>query len=106
MRALVLSSRLWELTDDDGQIRKGIKISYVDPEGEDDPNGEGLPPMSLSGPATMGESLRSVPGVYDLDLRMRPGKNNRPVISLAGATLVEGVDIAKIVKSAKPTGRG
>ena len=107
MKVLVLSARDWEMADDDGEIRRGVKFSYVDPLEEATGSGaEGVPPMAISGPATLKPKVKEVPGVYELEFRQRPGKNNRPVLTLVDATFVKGVNIAEIVnRSTSPTGR-
>lgn len=98
MKALVLGSRTWEMTDKEtGEIRSGVKLTYIDPVAEEAGDVRGFHPMALSGPGSMASEVKDIPGIYELDIRMRPGQANRPTLSLVGCSFVQSVNIAEIV---------
>jgi len=66
------------------------------------PQGEGASIPSAPSPAPSSLPTAApgrVPGVFQLQWAMRPGKGGRPVSVLVGAEFVKPVDIAKITES-------
>lgn len=99
-KVLVLSVRRFNFTSEkSGELIRGITVEYIDPGSELVGAGDrrGLPAFSIGGDLSLDGSFTAVPGVYEIDLRMRPGLKGRPTLQLSGATLVKGVKSAEIL---------
>lgn len=85
MNAIVISARQFAFKDDQGRNVEGVTLTYADPAEEATGGRKGLTLMNATAPAVVWDSVQQVPGYYDLDFRMRPGKGGRPVVQLVGA---------------------
>lgn len=112
-RVVVLSVRRYGFQNDEGELVEGCTVTFLDPSAAPDPTGTslGLPVMNINGSLaifdeferrTGVEPLASLPGVFDLDMAMRPGKRNRPTLSLVGVQFVAAVNFEKISKNTQP----
>lgn len=94
MKCLVFSARQYAFTDQDTNRQvSGVTIQYSDGYSTDDANQRGIFPLSVSAGSEIWNDLRHLPGVYELDFRQRPGKNNRAVLSLVGLKFVEPLSL-------------
>lgn len=64
-----------------GERLKGLKLQYITDYIEKSENAQGTPIMMATAPIEAREGLRAVPGVYEVDFRMRPGKDNKPTLT-------------------------
>ena len=89
MKCIVFSARQYAFNDEETKRRvEGVTIQYSDGLSLNEENQRGLFPLSVSAGLDIWHDLRQVPGVYELDFRQRPGKNNRAVLTLAGVKFV------------------
>lgn len=79
-----------------GEKVVGCKVSYLDEKvPSTNPNEKGYPTLEISCPYEMFDKFTVVPGKYDLNFTMKPGKNNKPVLELKDATYIHELDFAK-----------
>jgi len=99
MLAIVLGYRRYSFADDKtGELIEGFTLDYVDPFTHHlSEDRHGLPCFSISTRNAL--ALEAVPGVYELDIQMRPGKGNKPTMTLLSAEFRGNADFVKIVKS-------
>lgn len=99
-RYLVLHVRPYDFEDDGRRIR-GASVTYLDPETPASAEGErGRPPLTLSVDSDIERQISDVPAFYDLKFAQRRGKNGRPQLVLAGARLVQPVDLSGKARAA------
>jgi hypothetical protein len=95
MSFLVLEVRPYDFKDEaTGRQVAGTRITYLDPSSPAVHPALGFSPLTIGGDPGVESTFGVVPGVYDLDFRMRAGAKGRPVLSLASARLVRAVDIS------------
>jgi hypothetical protein len=98
---LLLSARRYQFADDKtGRAVEGVSLTYVTADVEHEPDRLGMAPLTISAPFELWPSLGALPGVYQLDLKQRPGKNGRPTLTCVGARFVSPVDLARGLASA------
>lgn len=90
-RVVILSARRYEFDDEKARRIEGTTVTYVADDPVDDAMVKGLAPLSISAPVAVFHQLQDVPGVYDIDLKMRPGKGGKATISLVGVQFVASV---------------
>lgn len=88
----VLGARLFDFTNDKLQRFTGVKVTYIDM-AEDTSTAKGYQPMVINGDAEMFPEFTQGAGIYDLDFRMRPDRQGKPVLSLYSAKLVQPLDL-------------
>lgn len=86
MRALVLGLRRYDFKDDDGQRVNGVSLHYVMPEASEEEDEYGHMPMKENLTPEMARQLSEVPAFYELEHKMRPGRNSKPTPTLTGIT--------------------
>lgn len=89
----VLGARLFDFTNDKQQRFTGVKVTYIDMS-EDTSIAKGYQPMTINGEAEMFPEFAQGAGIYDLDFRMRPDRQGKPVLSLYSARLVHPLDLS------------
>lgn len=89
-KVLILHAIEYDFNDDEGQRREGVKISYIQEGAENEEHRRGMPILQVSGGRELWAQLASVPGVYEMDWRQRPGRNNRPMTVLVGLRPLPG----------------
>ena len=97
MRCVILSARRYSFTDaaSDRDVN-GFIVDYVDPEppATSEPAKKGLYVLQVTTQKLeLWDKLTVLPGLYHVDFAMRPGKNNRPTLSLTDLEFVESVKI-------------
>ncbi len=90
---VVLGARLFDFTNDKAQRFHGIKVTYIDM-AENTPSARGYQPMTINGDAEMFPEFSQGAGLYDLDFRMRPDRQGKPVLTLHSAKLVHPMDLS------------
>ena len=93
---LVLSADRWRMTDDKtGEVREGVSLHYLTDYREETDNSVGFKPMKVgASDAAFAEIKRGgAPGLYDLALKSRPGKDGVPTFQIVGAKLINRLDL-------------
>ncbi len=90
-RVVILAARRYDFEDERKQRIEGITVTYLSGDQESEAAVKGCLPLSISAPPEVFHQLEAVPGVYDIDLRMRAGKGGRASISLVGVRFVDAV---------------
>lgn len=95
-RCLILSARQFSIVDEDKPQSapfEGVSISYLDLTSPVVPSGPasrslGVDVFNLSAPKEIWGDLATLPGVFDVDFGMRPGKGGRPSLQVRGLHFV------------------
>lgn len=77
MQAIVLGMREYDFTSDTGERVSGVAIHYITGEIKEDGT-RGYLPMRETITKGLSEEIREVPGLYEFEYEMRPGRNSRP----------------------------
>lgn len=94
---LVLNAKRYSFANDEGEKVEGTTLQYLDPEEvAQEVNRQGLEVMTISAPLDFFDQLHTLPGVYDLGFKQRPGKNGRPTLTVTSARFVDGVELAPV----------
>lgn len=93
---IVLSADQWSLTDKDtGEMRAGVSLYCVNDYRDPTEKSVGFKPMKLSGSDAAFSEIKKggAPGLYELSMRSKPGKDGVPTMQVIGAKLVKKLDI-------------
>jgi len=90
---VVLGARLFDFTNEKEQRFTGVKVTYIDM-ADDSSVTKGYQPMTINGEAESYPEFAQGAGVYDLDFRMRPDRQGKPVLTLYSARLVHPIDLS------------
>lgn len=94
---LVLNAKCYSFANDDGEKVEGTTLQYLDPgEVTDEQNRRGAEVMTISAPVDFFAQLPTLPGLYDLTFKQRPGKNGRPTLAVTSARYMTAVDLAGV----------
>lgn len=91
---LVLNAKRYSFKNDDGEQVEGTTLQYVEP-GElvQEENRRGAEVLTLTAPVDFFNQLATLPGLYDLGFRQRPGKNGRPTLTVTSARFLSGAEL-------------
>ncbi len=78
---LLLAARRYDF-ERDGRRVQGCELTYVQSHPDDAHGRVGHAPLKVQAPIAVWEQLVSVPGIYDLELRFRPGRDSKPEFSV------------------------
>jgi hypothetical protein len=92
-RCVVLSARRYSFRDDTGKQVDGVTIHYLTGDVENEPDRRGMEPLTITGPLDLFPTLQTVPGVYEMDFRQRPGPRGRPTLQVTGARFLTGAKV-------------
>ena len=95
--AVIFFASRYDFTDEKGSQRKGAKAKYFFPERAEGDNKEGIEYMESPMPFELLESLKhhGLPALFDIDFRMKPGRENKPEMSLVKAQFKKKVELFK-----------
>jgi hypothetical protein len=97
MKLILFSARPWSFKDDKtGQQRDGVTVQYSDGIAVNAGNEKGIFPMTFSASPEIWHQLTTLPAVYECDLKMRPGKDNKATLTLTGVKFVEALSLAAV----------
>lgn len=82
---ILLSARRYDFNDDKGASVKGVTLQYLTGDTENTDTGRGCSVFTITAPFDVWLALKTVPGVYDLDFKQRPGKGGRPTLQCVSA---------------------
>ena len=95
-RCLVLSADKWRMVDDKtGEAREGISVHYVTDYREESSNAVGFKAMKIPAVPEVFEAIKKggAPGLYDLEMRTRPGKEGQTTVMAVRAVLLRKVSL-------------
>lgn len=95
-RVLITGVRSYDFEDKDGRKIDGAKVSYLGEKSSVKQNETGFTPMQISVKKELLQELETIPGVYNLDFDMVPGKNNKPELAIVGFEFLKEVDIPSL----------
>lgn len=98
--AVIFFASRYDFTDEKGTQRKGAKAKYFFPEKAEGENKEGVEYMESPMPFELFEALKhyTLPGVFEIDFRMKPGRDNKPEMALVKAQFKKKVELFKDAK--------
>jgi hypothetical protein len=91
---LVLNAKRYSFKNDDGEQIEGTTLQYLEP-GElvAEVNRRGADVMTITAPVDFYDQLSTLPGVYDLGFKQRPGKNGRPTLTVTSARFLSAAEL-------------
>lgn len=98
MEVLLLSLKTYDFTNDKNERVQGAKISYVMTEKVQEDGLCGFPPIQTSINNETYKKISAVPGLYDFQFEMKPGKNNKAEMFLKDVNFVQEIDFTKCIK--------
>lgn len=92
---LVLNAKRYSFSNDDGEKVEGTTLQYLEP-GElvAEENRRGAEVLTITAPVDFFDQLSTLPGLYDLNFRQRPGKNGRPTLTVTSARFLSSSELA------------
>lgn len=91
---LVLNAKRYSFANDDGEKVEGTTLQYLEPaELVAEENRRGAEVMTITAPVEFYDQLPTLPGLYDLGFRQRPGKNGRPTLTVTSARFLAGAEL-------------
>lgn len=97
-KCIILGTKSYSFTNDDGQVVEGAKISYILENKSTKNNEKGFLPLQTTVKLETLDSVKVVPGLYDIAFGMVPGKNNKPQLDITGFTLIKEVNFDGLYK--------
>lgn len=95
-RTLVLSADKWRMTDEKtGEIREGVSVQYVTDYRDESASAVGYRPLKVQAIAEVFEAIKKggAPGLYDLDMRTRPGREGQTTVMAVRASHIRKVSL-------------
>jgi hypothetical protein len=99
-RCILLSARRYEFQDDKGKAVAGVTLTYLTDEVQTEGDTRGCQPLSVSAPLDVWPQLGTLPGVYDLDFKQRPGPKGKPTLTLVRLVQCGPLDMAGLYDDA------
>ena len=97
-KVIVTGYKTYSFTNDNGQVLEGVKVSYISSHKSKGQNENGYLPMQSSLNLEALEDFKDIPGLYDVNYQMVPGKGNKPTVVIGGFTFVKPVDLGNLFK--------
>jgi hypothetical protein len=98
MKVILLGAKVYDFDGAEGRI-VGTKLSYILPEPTPSEDGFiGNPPIQVTIQENITPELVELPGMYDFDFTMVPGRNNIPSMKLQSIKFINGIDFKKCQK--------
>lgn len=91
-KVMVVGLKSYSFENDQKQRVEGARVSYLTPIESNKSNEVGYLPLQVTIPVNMISSFSEVPGIYDVNFDMVPGRNNKPEIAITGFDFVKSVD--------------
>lgn len=102
-RALILSADHYQIPNErTGEVESLYQVWYVNDYRDDSETEVGCKPIKMLTTGQIFEQLRkaSLPSLFDLDLRSRPGKGNAAALTVVGITYVSTPSLFDVVVKA------
>lgn len=95
MKYLVLSAKPYEFNSKDGNLIKGISVSYIQKKASSRENEFGHPPFIINSQSLDGfnkDDFKQIPGIFDMEFEQVTGKDHKPALVLTGMEFVAPID--------------
>ena len=89
---VVLGARSYSFTDDKGKPVSGVSVTYLTGDVEHEGDRKGVFPLTITGPIELAAAFPSLPGVYEMDFKQRPGPKGKPTLQVVGAKFNHALD--------------
>ena len=97
---VVLGARSYSFEDAQGKLVSGVSVTYITGDVENEADRKGAFPLTITGPLQLLAQFPTLPGVYDMDFKQRPGPKGKPTLQVVGATLKGPLDgFLRVAKS-------
>lgn len=96
MKYLVLSAKPYEFNSKDGNLIKGMSVSYIQKKQSSRENEFGNPPFIINSQLEdfNKDDLKQIPGIFDMDFEQVVGKDHKPALMLTGMEFVAPIDFS------------
>ena len=96
MKYLVLSAKPYEFNSKDGNLVKGMSVSYIQKKQSSRDNEFGHPPFIINSQIEdfKQDDLKQIPGIFDMDFEQVVGKDHKPALVLTGMEFVAPIDFS------------
>lgn len=92
MAYLVLATKRYNFKNNEGENVRGIKVTYCD-EPVYDKDTKGFSPMTITVPIEFWPMFEHVPGLYDIDFRLKPDQKGKAQLVFSDASFVAPIEI-------------
>lgn len=97
-KVIVTGLKTYRFTKDNGEFLEGVKVSFISSVRAKGQNENGYLPLQSSLDLSQVETFKEIPGLYNANYEMIPGKGNKPTLSLTSFDFIKGVDINGLFK--------
>jgi len=97
-KCIILGTKSYNFENDKKEKISGAKISYILENKSTKESENGYLPLQASVKLEILGQLKEVPGVYDVQFGMVPGKNNKPTLDITGFNFIKPVDLSNLYK--------
>jgi hypothetical protein len=97
MKYLVLAAKPYEFSSKDGNLIKGVSVSYIQKKPSSRANEFGHPPFIINSQSLDGfskEDFKQIPAIFDMEFEQVTGKDHKPALVLTGMEFVAPIDLA------------
>ena len=96
MKYLVLSAKPYEFTSKDGNLVKGMSVSYIQKKQSSRDNEFGHPPFIINSQIEdfKKDDLKNIPGIFDMEFEQVVGKDHKPALMLTDMLFVAPIDFS------------
>lgn len=89
-RVIVLGhGKPYDFNSDQNERLVGVKISYIEKSPTCGLGVKGYLPLQISLDPLCLNDIKDLPGIYDVDYSMKPGKNNAPVATITSFKFIK-----------------
>lgn len=96
MKVLITGVKSYNFTNDAGEKIEGAKVSYLGSKPSVKQGETGFTPMQITCNKEILSGICNLPGIYDADFEMVPGRNNKPELAITSFSFLHDVDIPSL----------
>lgn len=98
-KVIVTGYRTFSFEDEkSGKKLEGVKVSFLGKHKASSTNEYGHLPLQSTVDLSLLDSFKEVPGIYEAESEMVPGKGNKPTLAIIGFEFIKGVDLNALFK--------
>ncbi|MGV2642743.1 hypothetical protein GNF86_14920 [Clostridium perfringens] len=97
-KVIVTGLKTYNFKKDNGEVLEGVKVSFLSSVRAKGQNENGYLPLQSSLSLDTLENFKEVPGVYEANYDMVPGKGNKPTLAIVGFEFLKSVDLVPLFK--------